>query len=248
MTVYNEADFVDYAIRSCLPYVDDLVIVEGAYLENIKLGKSPRSTDGTLEIIEKYRNNEKVHIIYANEKSDPQQRNIGLDKAKELGSDWILIIDGDEVYTPQTLTLIRHLINKYDKENIRAAYFQSMTFVNNPDSYTLQEFPRLFKATPDATFVNDNFINWGTLGWSTPHVIKNLNVKYHHYSFLKGVKKLEDKRNWWMNRGLGKEFDYGWHIDENGKIYDANHKIYKFTGTHPKIMVNHPMFKENKDV
>jgi hypothetical protein len=75
MTVYSEVDFLDYAIRSALPYIDDLVIVEGAYLETINLKKPARSTDGTLDIIEKYKNNPKVHVIYANELSDPQQRN-----------------------------------------------------------------------------------------------------------------------------------------------------------------------------
>ena len=51
MTIYDEAEFVDSAIRSALPYVDDLVIVEGAYEETIKPGRSPRSTDGTIDII-----------------------------------------------------------------------------------------------------------------------------------------------------------------------------------------------------
>ena len=37
MTVYNEKEFVEYAIRSCLPYVDHLVVVEGAYQEVIDL-------------------------------------------------------------------------------------------------------------------------------------------------------------------------------------------------------------------
>ena len=93
MTAYNEADFIDYSIRSCLDYVDEIIVVEGSYLENQKLGKSPRSTDGTVEIIEKYRTNPKVHIIYTNQQSDPQQRNVGVNKAKELGCDWLLIID-----------------------------------------------------------------------------------------------------------------------------------------------------------
>lgn len=244
MTVYNESEFIGYAIESCLPYVDDLIIVEGAYQENINLGKTPRSNDGTLQIIEKYKNNSKVHIIYANQQSDPQQRNVGLAKAKQLGSDWILLIDGDEVYTPQNLTLIRHLAQKYDKQNIKAVYFQSITFVNNPQSYTLQEFPRLFKINPESTFINDNFMSWGNLGWSSPHVIKNLNIKYHHYSFLKGCEKLQDKRNWWMNRGLGPDFDYGWNVDKDGKISDKNHKIYTYEGKHPEIMKTHNLFKE----
>ena len=53
MTVYNEESFIEYAIESCLPYVDHLVVVEGAYQETIKLGATPHSTDNTDEIIKK---------------------------------------------------------------------------------------------------------------------------------------------------------------------------------------------------
>ena len=97
--------------------------------------------------------------------------------------------------------------------------------------------------TPEALFINDNFMSWNNLGWSAPHVVKNLSIKYHHYSFLKGLKKFEDKRNWWMSRGIP-NFDYGWKIDENGKIVDENHKIYEYKGKHPDIMKDHVLFKE----
>jgi glycosyltransferase involved in cell wall biosynthesis len=247
MTVYNEADFVDYAIRSCLPYVDDLVIVEGAYQETIRLNKSPRSTDGTCEIIDKYRLNSKVTIVHSNQESDKDQRNVGLDYIKRLNPDgWLLIIDGDECWTENSLTSVKKLAQTFDKQNIKGCYFQSLTFVNDFQHYTNQEFPRLFKITADCQFTNDNFMRWGSLGWSSPHIIKH-NIKYYHYSFLKSLERFHLKRDWWMHRGLGENFDYGWNVNEDGKIYDPNHKIFKFTGIHPEIIKDHPLFKENKN-
>jgi hypothetical protein len=236
---------LDYSIQSYLPYVDNVVIVEGAYQETIALGKSPRSTDGTLSIIEKYLGHPKVDAIQANEQSDKDQRNIGLNKLRALGCDWLLIIDGDEVYTKQSLDLIKNLCSVYDKQDIKAAYFQSITFVNDMEHYCTQFFPRLFKITSNSKFINDNFMQWGNINWQYPHVINQHTVKYFHYSFLKSIERFNLKRDWWMNRGLGDEFDYGWKVDQNGKISDLKHKIYLYTGSHPDIVKTHPLWKNN---
>ena len=247
MTVYNEADFIEYAIRSCLPYVDHLVIVEGAYKQVIALGKPERSSDGTLEIIEKYRNNPNVHIIFANEKTDKDQRNVGLQKIKELNPDgWMLVVDGDEIYDPSTFSMIKSCANTMEKNNKYAVYFKSLTFVNNANFYCEQEFPRLFRITPGAEFCNDNFLEWSdkNLKWGYPHVVKIPYIRYYHFSFCKGSEKFLEKRNWWMNRGLGKDFDYGWKLDENGQITDDNHNIYEHTGKFPAVMKDHPLFKK----
>lgn len=248
MTVYNEADFIEYAIRSCLPYVDHLVIVEGAYQETIKLGSSPRSTDGTIEKAKSFINDSsgKVHYLEANEQTDKDQRNIGLAKIKELNPDgWLLIIDGDEVYDESTVKMTRVAMNNMEKTNRMAAYFKSMTFVNDFQHYAEQEFPRLFRITKDCKFVNDNFMEWTDLKltWFLPHVIKIPYIKYHHYSFCKGQKRFEEKKKWWETR-FGKPFDYGWRVDENGKISDDDHQILEFAGQHPAILKTHPLWKK----
>ena len=248
MTVFNEVDFIDYAIRACLPYVDHLVIVEGAYQETIKLGVSPRSTDGTLEIIEKYKSEPKVHILYENQESDKDQRNAGLDYIKQLNPDgWLILIDGDEVWDKDSLQMVKAAANNMERSKKMAAYFKSLTFVNGFDSYTEQEFPRLFKITSGAKFVNDNFMVWEDkkLSWSYPHVFKIPYVRYHHYSFCKG-KRFLLKKDWWESRfgdnygGSGKKFEYDWYLNEDGKIYSPNHEILEYTGQHPEVMKSHP--------
>lgn len=244
MTVYNEADFIEYAIQSCLPYVDHLVIVEGAYQETIKLGASPRSTDKTKEIIQSF-NDSKIHFIEANEQSDTQQRNLGLAKIKELNPNgWMLIIDGDEVYDHAALKMVRTCASTMNKQKKLAAYFKSLTFVNDLRHYAEQEFPRLFKITPGLKFVNDNFTVWEDLGisWFSPYVMRIPYVRYFHYSFCKGKARFELKKKWWETR-FGKPFDYGWKVNDVGFIEDENHDIYEYTGTHPSIMVNHPLYK-----
>jgi hypothetical protein len=258
MTVYNEAEFLDYAIRGCLPHVDDLVIVEGAYQESVKVGASERSTDGTCAIIKKWLENQKsfadAKIIHAeaNEHTDKDQRNVGLTIVKKLNqhvnlprfdpSQWLLIIDGDEVYEPKTFELLRGICKRMEVQQQYAAYLTSLTFVNDLKHYTTQEFPRLFKVTPGSEFVNDNFMVWKerNFGWSAPHVIKLPHIKYYHYAFCKNKERFLLKKKWWETR-FGRPFDYGWHIDDEGKIKDPNHKIYEFTGKHPDVMRDHPL-------
>jgi len=246
MCVYNESKFVDYAIRSCIGFVDHLVIVEGAYQQTIDLGQSPRSTDGTIEICKKYVDNKKIFYIEANEQSDPQQRQIGLNKIKELNPDgWMLIIDGDEVYDENTLKMIKVASFNLDRSKNLAAYFKSLTFVNDFKHYTIQEFPRLFKITPGMEFVNDNFVKWTDLGvdWFSPFVIKMPYIKFHHYAFCKGQERFVTKKTWWENRFGKNNFNYSWFIDSDGKINDTDHKIVKYTGKHPEIMEEHPLWK-----
>lgn len=243
MTVFNEADFIDYSIRCCLPYVDDLVIVEGSYLETQKLGQPERSNDGTVEIIEKYRTDPKVKIIYANAQTDKDQRNIGLQKIKEINPNgWLLIIDGDEVYIPQTFPLIKKTMANLERQGFKAAYFRSNTFVNDMNHYTLQEFPRLFKITPECTFTNDNFMYWNGAEWTSRFVTKFSFIQYYHYSFMKDIKRIELKKKWWETR-FGTPFDYGWHL-ENNQWKDKGHTIYEFKGQHPEIMQSHPKWWE----
>jgi hypothetical protein len=244
------------------------VIVEGAYQEIIDLGAEPRSTDGTLEKVVDMRdltyirtafgltdNKEitdlycKMHIIQANEQTDKDQRNLGLEKIKELNPDgWLLIIDGDEVYDKDNFSMIKVAMHNMEKSDKLAAHFKSLTFVNDFDHYAEQDYPRLFRITQDCKFINDNFMTWPdkNTGWFSPAVIKIPYIRYHHYAFCKGIERFELKKKWWETR-FGEPFDYGWHINEDGKIEDEEHEINLYTGRHPEIMEKHPLWNSESE-
>ena len=236
MSVYNEAAFVDYALRACAPYVKSVTVVEGAYRETIALGASPRSNDGTLKILASHAS-DKVHIIHANEKSDKDQRNVGLERIKQLDPlGWLLIIDGDEVYQPFTFKLVNALTRKMERSGHECAIFKSLTFVNDFNHYCDQFFPRLFQVRPNAKFVNDNALQYlRKYSADYPKTIQCPYVEYHHYSFLKGPVRFSLKKLWWETR-FGKQFDYSWNMGEDGKIRDPNHTIKEYRGRHPDIM------------
>lgn len=267
MTVYNEADFVRFALASCVDFVDDVVVVEGAYQETIKCGGEPRSTDGTIEAVKGFMETFEemschnigayfpVHYIEANEQTDKDQRNIGLERIKQVNPDgWLLIIDGDEVYTKENFMMVRNYMKIMEKQDKYAAYFKSLTFVGDFEHYTDQEFPRLFRITPECEFTNDNFMRWPDKGveWKLPHVIKIPYLRFHHYAFCKGVdnERFLLKKKWWETRfgdnymGTGKSFEYDWYVNEEGKIRSPNHDIYKYTGRHPEIMKDHPLWEK----
>ena len=243
-TVFNEGDFFAYSIRSYLPFVKSVTIVEGAYRESISVGASPRSTDATLDIMCSYRrDNHKVKLIQANEISDAQQRNVGLEHIKKIASDgdWLLLVDGDEIYERNTFRMIEALIPKMDLNKSNVAYFKSLTFVNDLSHYCEQEFPRFFRITKDCHFVNDNFMAYGPeLNWHPPTVIKCPIIRFFHYSFCKGKDRFELKKKWWETR-FKQPFDYSWHIDGQGQITDSQHTIRTYIGKHPDVMKGHPL-------
>lgn len=235
VTVYNEAKFLEASLNSIKDYVDDIVIVEGAYQETIKLGKPARSDDGTLDIIRdaiQKHGWDKIREIRINEKSDAQQRNVGLQQIKAwFDPDWLLIVDGDEVYKPHMFKMIRQAM----KSNIDAYVFSCLTFVNDLNHYCKQQFPRLFKVYPDTKFTNDNFVSSHGRDWAElKHGI--LDVQYYHYAFLKGLDRFETKKKWWESR-FAEPFHYDW-FSKNGKIIPESHEIYEYNGSHPVQIVD----------
>ena len=84
---------------------------------------------------------------------------------------------------------------------------------------------------------------WEDAGWDYQHVIKLPYVRYHHYAFCKGTERFKLKKDWWESR-FERDFDYGWHIDQDGKIDDPNHEIKKYTGKHPAILEGHPLWQK----
>lgn len=234
MCVYNEAAFVDYAIRACVPHVKSITVVEGAYRETMLSGAPARSNDGTLEILRKHVSS-KLKIIHANERSDAHQRNVGLEHIKTLDPHgWMLIIDGDEVYEPFTFKLIGALCNKMEKSQRRCAIFKSLTFVNDFEHYCEQFFPRLFQVAPDASFVNDNHVAYGQTSGPT---IQCPYIAFHHYSFCKGIQRFLTKKQWWETR-FAQPFNYSWHVNDAGLICDPQHEIKQYTGRHPAILAD----------
>lgn len=191
MAVYNEALYLDYALRSIEPYVDGIAIVEGAYQNAVALGLSPRSTDGTLEILEAWRSHPKVRIRHANEPEEPQQRQKAVELLRESWNvaadrDWMFLVDGDEIHAESDLRGMREFLAAAAQRGRYGLFVDNLCFVNDFWHYTPLLAARFFRLTPGLTFVGDCEVVWPdrNLGWHSYARVVHLGWGSHWWPIL----------------------------------------------------------------
>lgn len=98
MLVKNEDQFIWYAIASILPYVDRLIIFDTG------------STDQTIPIIKLFNDNK---IIFQEKKIENAEQLVKL-RQKQIAmtkTDWIWIVDGDEIYPNKTVEAVLDIVS-----------------------------------------------------------------------------------------------------------------------------------------
>tara|TARA_R110002020_G_scaffold268819_3_gene484109 strand:- start:47581 stop:48420 length:840 start_codon:yes stop_codon:yes gene_type:complete len=109
-SVLNEGDFLGYSLESVLPWVDKVIIVEGAYKNHVPSNRGKTtSIDNTVEVIKGFLDNPKVTYVHASMQNQNRQRDQYL-KYLETG-DIMLMVDGDELYCERDLSFIRNKFN-----------------------------------------------------------------------------------------------------------------------------------------
>lgn len=108
--VYNEREYLAYAVRAILPAVDDVLILLGtapytAYNPNARAVSRPDGTEGLVEQLA--REDPKITVITGLWASEVDHRNAGLAWCLAHGADYYWLVDGDEVYREDHLHNIR---------------------------------------------------------------------------------------------------------------------------------------------
>jgi hypothetical protein len=250
MNAYNEVQWIDLAISSVVDEFDEIVIVEGAYQTTIKSGGSPRSNDGTLEVLDQYKQRENVTVIHENEADHCYQNNKALEILKEKKVDWILIVDGDEVWEKNSLKIIKNYMAIGEKRKIYQYWVHFYNFVNRFDQYINSRMRRVYKLTPGCEFLlgNEN-MHWPDHGLpvdterpvSYVSEIPNM-IRGFHYTEIKPAKRWLLKLKYLKMRDNNSMFD-SWYATEKGVVHDGMHKIKKFTKPHPENVRNHYLYK-----
>jgi hypothetical protein len=97
MSVHNEREFIELAIRSLLPIADEIVIADGAY--KLFPCKCNISKDGTWQIVKQWmRRSRKITYFQCKDRPTQCEKRNRLLRRVKSGS-WALTIDGDEILT-----------------------------------------------------------------------------------------------------------------------------------------------------
>lgn len=255
MIVYNDEDYIDYSIRAIKDLVDELVIVEGAFGVAIeKCGASPRSTDGTVEKILPHVDNKKVFLREGNGWAHKEQYQIAFDFAKERGAEWAFLVDSDEIWQPSLMKVFDAKVKTADKFGVYQYRLNTRNFVNDFKTWYPGQSPRIYRVTPDATFIADNEIHWVDKGKHPDrgrvenHIHLLCNERLFHYGYVRRQKRWKFKQDYMYQKDRNpiiKEYK----LLSDGYILPKDIKIFNFTGRHPKIMEEHPFFGiEKKDI
>lgn len=128
--VRNEENFVWYAINSVLDFVDKMVIFDTG------------STDKTVEII-KTINSQKIIFEELGEVDalgHSRLRDEQIKISQKLGGDWLLILDGDEIWPENTIRKFRQKIERASTEKtslvVRAYNLVGDVYHYHPESET----------------------------------------------------------------------------------------------------------------
>jgi hypothetical protein len=242
--IYNEADFIEYSLKSIYDYVDKIIIIEGAWKETYVVNGNLRSNDGTIDIIENFPDpDKKVDIYYHNENSQLEQRNKLWDYLKE--DCLMLLVDGDEVWTPEELKKVRALLpmsEAYRKMQPHTVYtVNSLVFINDINHYSPVRYPRIWTIYKNNKykFIEPNRILYSSMDFVDFDMKITLDINYFHFSYCHTPERfMEKKRERTKLHGF-----FPWSLDENNKIVRADADIRKFEGEHPIIMASHPLYK-----
>ena len=113
--VYNEEEYIEYALRAILPGVDRVVVCLGTapYIAYNPKARENFTTDRTGEILDRIASKEpKIRVIKGVWDSEIDHRNEGLRACLEDGADYYWLVDGDEVYRQDHLQTIREEIQR----------------------------------------------------------------------------------------------------------------------------------------
>ena len=271
MPVYEETDWVEYAVKGVIDFVDELIITEG-YTGALWHFWRNRSSDGTLEILEKLEKRyDKVkvlkspwHLTKERGKAWSYNRMVKASIYNEPGN-WIFIVDADEFYTNEQLGKIRATLEKTDKDVISV---HARMFIYNFKYFIPVVHARLIRITEGMIFKpsqnpyyknGDSYSRWPD---RAADILKS--DPMFHYSFVKPPirmnKRLEmevqgGRRNpcvltWfdevfmkWSEKTADEIYRKNIEITGNSGILFAGPdlQIQSYNGSHPAVLDNHPL-------
>ncbi|MAG44568.1 hypothetical protein CL633_01635 [bacterium] len=249
LPVYEEADWIEYAVKNIIDFVDILIIAEG-YQGPFWHFWGNRSKDGTLKILDKLVKKYPAKIkkikcawgLHVN-RGKCRTHNRALALIKKLGffqqDNWYFLVDSDEFYTKESLKEIKKTIIKTDKDFF---YVHDRMFFYNFKYFISATHGRLFRLTNGLHFKP---AQWPCYANGTPYVSHPEKVGYllkgepmFHYCFIRSTRRILKKIQMEFLSGAYKSLVFVW-LDEiflnwtenkAEEIYKKNQKITNIFG------------------
>ncbi len=204
--VYNEEEYLEYAVRAILPAVDRVIICLGmapytAYNPRARDSSRPDRTEAIVDALAA--RHPQITIIKGIWDNELDERNAGLDLCLQQGIDYSWLVDGDEVYREDHLRAIREEIAQHPEVGtfiIKCHIFWRSFAYRIPAQEMTWRPRRIFKLTRfrrilglkipyRCRFVGSNDIN--TLG--PVHELRPEHAVFYHFSYARSAKAMADK-------------------------------------------------------
>lgn len=175
MIVKDEEEMLPRCLAAAAPAVDEIIVVDTG------------SSDRTIEIAESFG----ARVIEREwTGSFSEARNVALDAAT---SDWLLVLDADEVLVPEDVTQLRALLGQTWRE---AFYISEINYTGELDdgTSTTHSTLRLFRARPDYRYqgrLHEQIID--VLPVHLPERFATVPVRIEHFGYLGAVRDAKEK-------------------------------------------------------
>lgn len=176
--VRNEENFIQYAIKSVVGFVDKVIIFDTG------------STDKTVQIIQELLNKYPGKIIFEEKGACDKARHTQLrrEMLERTTTDWFMILDGDEVWTERALREASQIIAEGSAEVIETYFYECVGDIfhtHYKSGYKTIRFAKCKNVTWGGNYNTDNLISVETNKVITQvRKVKILKNKFWHLTHL----------------------------------------------------------------
>lgn len=187
-----------------MPFIDRVLRIVEPFMDRMVITLSEKSTDGTADIVKKFKDDypEKVILLTENVDNSGELTKERIKQLEYSDSDWILFLDDDDYWTPDQLRLC---LAELDKDPNILAYsvnpYQMVDFDSYDANWENRKYFSKFLRRKGLSYVKpwprDLPIdkNGKPLYHKTHPQVKNLSYKFYHLALMKNY-SFRDKEDW----------------------------------------------------
>ena len=247
MQIYNEANWVGFAIEQAMRLCDKLLVIEGSQFTAFP-DIPERSDDGTLDIISDKMREHRGRILLINtarrHKNYRQNQCANFNRGLDFCDidDYFLILDADDFFTDEWLERANAIMQEGDMDLIYANS-RDFSFGFNWVVGFGRTSPRLVVLKKNAQL---HFVPTHKVRGGGDRIYLSKDISRYHYMWVKPSERLRVRmRTSGRHAGMTDWFESVWCKMElkAGKVYQSyNGKftLRRYDGVHPSILNTHP--------